>query len=170
MAAQALRSEEGQQLVLYERGTTRPVRRAHDMPAVADEVARRDKSADRSPLSNRTVSKPCIACRTKEARYGFREADRPSRPRTLCFECFRMEINRRQSIADRLARGWNATQTDLPLAETLHELSLRRRRAQIAARRAIATDAEGVSTQRLHPNAEPGRRTRNQNGAQGTEL
>ena|SRR5437870_2653148 len=170
MAAQALRSEEGQQLVLYERGTTRPVRRAHDMPAVADEVARRDKSADRSPLSNRTVSKPCIACRTKEARYGFREADRPSRPRTLCFECFRMEINRRQSIADRLARGWNATQTDLPLAETLHELSLRRRRAQIAARRAIATDAEGVSTQRLHPNAEPGRPTRNQNGEHGTEL
>ncbi len=141
MAAQALRSDEGQQLVLYEPGTTRPVRRAHDMPALPHEVARRDKSADRSPLPDRRVIKPCVACRRKEARYGFREADRPNRPCTLCFECFRMEINRRQTIADRLARGWNATQTDLPLAETLHELSLRRRRAQIAARRAIGTDA-----------------------------
>jgi len=52
-----------------------------------------------------------------------------------------MEINRRQAIAAQLARGWNATQTELPLAETLDELSLRRRRAQIAARRAIGTDA-----------------------------
>jgi hypothetical protein len=48
-----------------------------------------------------------------------------------------MEINRRQAIEERLARGWNATQADLPLSETLHELSLRRRRAQIAARRAL---------------------------------
>ena len=141
MAAQALRSDEGQQLVLYERGTTRPVRRAHGIPTLPDEVAPRDESADRSPSGDRRVIKPCVACRRKEARYGFREADRPNRPRTLCFECFRMEINRRQTIADRLARGWNATQTDLPLAETLHELSLRRRRAQIAARRAIGADA-----------------------------
>jgi len=48
-----------------------------------------------------------------------------------------MEINRRQALAAHLARGWNAVQTDLPLADTLHELDLRRRRAQIAARRAI---------------------------------
>jgi hypothetical protein len=117
MAAQALRNDSGQQLGLYERMAWRPVAPvSHPRPSIA---------------------KPCAACRTKEARYGFREADRPNRPRTLCFECFRMEINRRQALAARLARGWNATQTDLPLAETLHELNLRRRRAQIAARRAI---------------------------------
>ncbi|HEV8316995.1 MAG TPA: hypothetical protein VGQ10_06275 [Vicinamibacterales bacterium] len=118
-------SDTESQLGLYERRTRRPVAAALDGPAVPDP----------------SVGKPCAACRTKEARYGFREADRPGRPRTLCFECFRMEINRRQAIAAQLARGWNATQTELPLAETLNELSLRRRRAQIAARRAIGTDA-----------------------------
>lgn len=141
MALQALWSDEGQQLGLYERGATRPVRRVLDGPVLPDRTAFARNAAHRSALPDRSVIKACVACRTKEARYGFREADRPSRPRTLCFECFRMEINRRQAIRDRLARGWNATQTDLPLAETLHELSLRRRRAQIAARRAIASDA-----------------------------
>lgn len=137
MALQALRSDEGQQLGLYERGGACPVRRAFDGPALPDRAAFPRKTVDTSALPDRSVIRACVACRTKEARYGFREADRPNRPRTLCFECFRMEINRRQAIRDRLARGWNATQTDLPLAETLHELGLRRRRAQIAARRAI---------------------------------
>ena len=48
-----------------------------------------------------------------------------------------MEINRRQAVAARLARGWNGTQVTLPLRETLERLSLRRRRAQIAARHAL---------------------------------
>ena len=34
-------------------------------------------------------------------------------------------------------RGWNASQVGLPLDDTLNELSLRRRRAQIAARHAL---------------------------------
>lgn len=82
----------------------------------------------------------CAACRAREARYGFREDhDDPQleRPRTLCFECFRAEIDRRQAIAARLARGWNAQQVRLPLEETLRDLTRRRRRAQIAARHAL---------------------------------
>ena len=90
----------------------------------------------------------CAACQAKEARYGFREEPRPQgigahgspvahRPRTLCFECFRAEIGRRQLVAARMARGWTGTQTDLPLADTLDRLDRRRRRAQIAARHAL---------------------------------
>jgi hypothetical protein len=80
----------------------------------------------------------CAGCRAKEARYGFREDDRDERPRTLCFECFRMELDFRQRVAAQLARGWNAQQAPLPLAATLNELSLRRRRAQIAANRFVS--------------------------------
>jgi hypothetical protein len=83
----------------------------------------------------------CAACREREARYGFRDddADDPlsGRPHALCFQCFRMEISRRQAVAAQLARGWNATQASLPLAGTLDRLNRRRRRAQIAARRAL---------------------------------
>jgi hypothetical protein len=82
----------------------------------------------------------CAGCRAREARYGFRDENEDptlERPRTLCFECFRVEIGRRQAVAARLARGWNATQAKLPLEQTLEALGRRRRRAQIAARRAI---------------------------------
>jgi hypothetical protein len=48
-----------------------------------------------------------------------------------------MEIGRRQAVAARLARGWNASQVRLPLEDALKKLSLRRRRAQIAARHAL---------------------------------
>ena len=81
----------------------------------------------------------CAGCRAREARYGFRDDDPTvERPRTLCFECFRAEIGRRQAVAARLARGWNATQASLPLEQTLESLGRRRRRAQIAARHALA--------------------------------
>jgi hypothetical protein len=82
----------------------------------------------------------CAGCRQNEARYGFRVDDAPpgeDRPRTLCFSCFRMELDYRQAVAARLARGWNAEQVRLPLEETLRELTRRRRRAQIAARHAL---------------------------------
>lgn len=89
----------------------------------------------------RSLAKLCAGCRAREARYGFREdgSDNPlaERPRTLCFECFRVEIVRRQAISARLARGWNAKQVQLPLDERMRTLSLRRRRAQIAARKAL---------------------------------
>jgi hypothetical protein len=82
----------------------------------------------------------CAGCREKEARYGFRPEDAApgdERPRTLCFSCFRAELNRRQQVAARLARGWNARQAALPLEDTLQQLARRRRRAQIAARHAL---------------------------------
>jgi hypothetical protein len=83
----------------------------------------------------------CAACQEREARYGFRGGvdDDPSvdRPKTLCFDCFRMEMDRRRAVAEQLARGWNATQAELPLAGTLEALARRRRRAQIAARHAL---------------------------------
>lgn len=82
----------------------------------------------------------CAGCREREARYGFRadEAEpNDERPRTLCFSCFRTEIDRRRAVAARLARGWNARQVRLPLEETLQVLARRRRRAQIAARHAL---------------------------------
>jgi hypothetical protein len=81
----------------------------------------------------------CAGCRQKEARYGFRGDDDEAaeRPRMLCFSCFRVELNRRQAVAARLARGWNAKQVQLPLEQTLRELNRRRRRAQIAARHAL---------------------------------
>jgi len=81
----------------------------------------------------------CAGCRAREARYGFGDGADPATPRarTLCFDCFRMEVDWRQAVAARLARGWNAHQTRLPLEETLEVLSRRRRRAQIAARHAL---------------------------------
>ena len=92
--------------------------------------------ARRAPATNTPL---CAGCRAREARYGFRDEAEPlaHRPRTLCFDCFRMEVNRRQDVAARLARGWNAQQVRLPLEDTLKELTTRRRRAQIAARHAL---------------------------------
>jgi hypothetical protein len=120
------------QLALYEAGT------AGEAGEVgrAGEPARR-RARPRSPYPPRL----CAACSAREARYGFRDEhdDDPAieRPRTLCFDCFRMEMDRRRILAAQLARGWNATQTELPLAATLETLARRRGRAQIAARRAL---------------------------------
>ena len=114
------------QLALYEQSSP-----------VSPRVARRE------PVSSAPI---CAACRAREARYGFRdEHDDPQteRPRTLCFECFRVEIARRQAVAARIAHrsmaGANATQVSLPLEQTLESLNRRRRRAQIAARHALGS-------------------------------
>src|SRR6185503_9486616 len=100
--------------------------------------AARAGEAGRAGRIGRTL---CAACRAREARYGFRDEhdDDPAveRPRTLCFDCFRMEMDRRRVVAAQLARGWNATQTELPLATKLETLARRRGRAQIASRRAL---------------------------------
>ena len=123
--AQALQhSDSDQQLALQ--GLRWPARR----PSVRAFVDTHDRH-----------SRLCAGCRAKEARYGFRaegvEAAGDDRPRTLCFDCFRIEIDRRRRAAEQLARGWNAAQVGLPLEDTLNELSRRRRRAQIAARHAL---------------------------------
>ena len=104
------------------------------------------------PLSrSRAAQEPvlCAGCRAREARYGFRDEGDPQvdRPRTLCFDCFRAEIGRRQAVAARLARGWNAMQVTLPLEKTLEALNRRRRRAQIAARHALDAGAEAPALQ-----------------------
>ena len=98
----------------------------------------------RAVAMRRAATEPplCAGCRSREARYGFRldpDVDPLDRPRTLCFECFRIELGRRQAAAAQLARGWNAEQESLPLEDRLDALNRRRRRAQIAARRALAT-------------------------------
>lgn len=75
----------------------------------------------------------CASCRAHEARYGFqpdRDDPQVERPRMLCFECFRIEMARRQEAA-------HVVQARLPLEQTLETLNRRRRRAQIAARRAL---------------------------------
>ena len=105
------------------------------------EVARTPVPRDTPrPAADRHAPPLCAGCRAREARYGFqRHDDDPTtaRPRTLCFECFRVELTHRQAVAARLARGWNASQASLPLEEKLTELTRRRRRAQIAARHAL---------------------------------
>jgi hypothetical protein len=98
------------------------------------------------PARRQRVDQPqalCEWCRQREARYGFRPSEAEpgaDRPRALCFACFRAELDRRQAIAARLARGWNATPVRLPLDGTLQALTRRRRRAQIAARHALEAD------------------------------
>jgi len=102
-------------------------------------VAQRHRQATQRRADDDT--RLCAACQEREARYGFRDQERNDptvdRPKTLCFDCFRMELDRRRMVAAQLARGWNATQADLPLAGTLEALTRRRRRAQIAARHAL---------------------------------
>lgn len=92
------------------------------------------------PLRPVTGRPMCAGCRSREARYGFQEHDSDpllDRPHALCFQCFRMELDRRRLASAQRARGWNATQAHLPLTETLDELRRRRGRAQIAARHAL---------------------------------
>ena len=98
------------------------------------------RDTSRRPEPRQTAAPACAWCREREARYGFRSDDAQGaddRPSTLCFECFRIELGRREAIGRQLARGWNAEQVALPLEETLRRLDKRRRRAQIAARHAL---------------------------------
>ena len=83
----------------------------------------------------------CEGCRMREARYGFRTGWRAERRTTLCFPCFRSELDRRQGVLARRggadAPGLDTTPARLPLADTLEALRTRRRHAQIAARHAL---------------------------------
>jgi len=81
-----------------------------------------------SPRAARRGAPLCAECKAKEARYGFADEDLLEPSRTLCFECFRLEIERRKE---------RAAQLKLPLPERLNQVDRRRRRAQIAARRAL---------------------------------
>jgi hypothetical protein len=75
-----------------------------------DDSRRSALSRRRDPFRARPlrVTVLCARCRAKEARYGFRDADRIERSSTLCFECFRLELEhrrRRAQIAARRALG-----------------------------------------------------------------
>lgn len=110
---------------------------------MAGQLALDDRWTERPRATTPRTARPeatkpvlCAACQAREARYGFRrDTDDPQvdRPRTLCFECFRVEIARRQEAAQ-------TVQVRLPLEETLDTLRRRRRRAQIAARHALAVN------------------------------
>lgn len=129
-----------QQLALYRGSFLKqvvPVVRTGPQPA-GPQRSRQPQS--REPRARRQTRELCAGCRAKEARYGFRsgeEAGPDDRPRTLCFDCFRMELGYRQAVASRMASGWNGTQSALPLAEAVASADRRRRRAQIAARHAL---------------------------------
>ena len=137
--AQALRYHGHDEVVGVAGGASQP---AGQQLALYEELEPR-----RSPVTSRpgrsTPDHPllCAGCRAREARYGFRpegvDAAAFDRPRTLCFDCFRVELTRRQLVRERMARGWNAQQVGLPLEDTLRALDKRRRRAQIAARHAL---------------------------------
>jgi hypothetical protein len=144
--------ETGMQLALYEvfegdspRETGRAATAGQANTSAKASRAAGAKRQQAAPAAARRHAVPgrtlCAACREREARYGFRDRrdDDPTvdRPKTLCFDCFRMEMDRRRAVAEQLARGWNATQGELPLAGKLEEADRRRRRAQIAARRAL---------------------------------
>lgn len=102
--------------------------------------ARRSAPLQRLPRPSVAL---CARCRAKEARYGFRRGDSPDRPSTLCFECFLLEISRRPATSARPERE-SVMQKKTALEQTLRELDLRRRRAQIAARRALASSQPPV--------------------------
>jgi hypothetical protein len=131
---------------------------------MAAQLALDERWTDRPrPQIRRAPQKPvlCAGCQAREARYGFRpDTDDPlvERSRTLCFECFRAEIGRRQEAAQAIQvrlplpphrAGVRDGGPGLPphragvrdgdpgLEQTLESLSRRRRRAQIAARRAL---------------------------------
>src|ERR1044071_9783574 len=91
------RRREAMQLALYGKGGARGASKA----ARAGEAGRASEAR-----------RMCAACQAREARYGFRDGGSGDtsvdRPRTLCFDCFRMEIDRRRVVAAQLARGWNA--------------------------------------------------------------
>jgi len=135
------------QLALDDRWTE-----AQPRPATASAKAtavRRSFTRRRKGRAATTVL--CAACQAREARYGFRgAADDPQvdRPRTLCFECFRAEIGRRQEAVQavqgrlplaphRAGPGGGVRDGGPALERTLDSLSRRRRRAQIAARHAL---------------------------------
>ena len=70
----------------------------------------------------------CTGCRQKEARYGFGRYGEPDRPSTLCYPCFRLELEKRQPLPP------------YPTRDAIW--SRRRRRAQIAARKALGLARE----------------------------
>jgi hypothetical protein len=81
----------------------------------------------------------CAACEERKARFRYRGEVRADRDHTLCFECFRGEINRLR--ARRLAEVARPPQARLPFGEP-RALSLR----QMAHRQRMLDHLQGSCT------------------------
>lgn len=78
----------------------------------------------------------CAACRDRHARFHYRGVVKADRAHTLCFRCFRAELNRQRVRRTLIAPA--VTERLLPVEERERLLARRRRRAQIAARHVMA--------------------------------
>ncbi len=90
-----------------------------------------DDSSDLSPATRPAPARHlCAGCRQRPARFQYRGHVKADRSHTLCFQCYRAAM-------DRVRRG---VRPPVPsAADTRYEeLARRRRRAQIAARHALA--------------------------------
>ncbi len=81
----------------------------------------------------------CTSCQERQARFRYRGVVKADRAHTLCFECYRAELNRQRTPRTLVVPP--VAQQVLPLAECQRLLDLSRRRAQIAARHAIGDGA-----------------------------
>ena len=74
----------------------------------------------------------CTVCRERHARFAYHGIVKADRTHTLCFQCYRSELNRQR--ARRALIVPPVTETQLPFEDRMRLLATRRRRAQIAAR------------------------------------
>jgi hypothetical protein len=98
-------------------------------------------------LEGRRPSATCRNCQDRKALFRYRGVIKADRAHTLCFQCYRAELDRARarqlvdtkplSVRGALLR-FSSGQTDPKYAE----LDLRRRRAQIVARHAVDADLE----------------------------
>ena len=69
--------------------------------------ARRTRFAARLGQPSQTVRPAvvlCVTCGMKQARYGFQDDEQKDRPGSFCFECFLFELQRRRRRAQIAAR------------------------------------------------------------------
>ena len=87
----------------------------------------------------------CLACGERRALFAHRGVVKADRDHNLCFECYRAEVNRLRARRLSAAPAAAAVATPRPQpskavadrAALLADIAARRRRAQIAARRAL---------------------------------
>jgi hypothetical protein len=87
----------------------------------------------------------CLVCGERRSLFCHRGVVKADRSHTLCFECYRAELNRQRARRLAEAHYWLRTSSPAPARSKLledrdglrAELDARRRRAQIAARHAL---------------------------------
>lgn len=91
-----------------------------------------DSGSLASTLPSRpTVRHMCAGCRQRPARFQYRGHVKADRFHTLCFQCYRAAMDRVRADARRAGTA--------PADARYEDLARRRRRAQIAARHALAS-------------------------------